>query len=533
MPHPAVEMTHPTDPSDSRRAAGCPSRSPALYLYVTAFVGGAVSLGVELAASRLLAPFFGDSLPVWAAIIGLILLYLTVGYFLGGRWADHSPHAATLYQIALWGAFAVGILPFVSRPILWLTAQGLFQLRLSAVLGPFIAVLLIFALPVTLLGCLSPFVVRLLMARVEQAGAVAGRVYGISTVGSLLGTLLTVFVLVPALGTRLTFVTLSLALLLVALIGLVREHPRRALLYSWMPILVLALALCGRRGPVKPHEGAIYEAESAYHYIQIVERGGCRYLFLNEGMAIQSVYCPGARRVGGTWDLFAIAPFFNPPPFGPSEVRSLAMVGLAGGTIPKLYTAFFGPIPIDGVELDPKIAAVGREFFGMREPNLRVVVGDGRAFLARTDRRYTVVAVDAYRLPYIPWHLTTVEFFQEARRHLEEQGVVVVNVGRVPGDDRLVAAIAATLKEVFPSVHAIEIPDSFNTILVATVQPTSPENLRANRAYLSDPALREIADEALANLRPVPPGGTVLTDDRAPVEAITHAIILAYLFGRE
>lgn len=509
------------------------SRSPAPFLYLTAFVGGAVSLGVELAASRLLAPFFGDSLPVWAAVIGLILLYLTAGYFLGGRWADRSPRAATLYQVALWGGLTVGVLPFVSRPILWLTAEGLLQLRISAVLGPFVAVLVLFALPVTLLGCLSPFVIRLLTAQVERAGAVAGQVYGISTVGSLLGTLLTVFVLVPMLGTRLTFVTLSLALQAVALVGLARERSRRALLYLWMPVLVLALALGGHGRPVKPQQGAIYEAESAYNYIQVVERYGCRYLFLNEGMGIQSIHCPGARRVRGTWDLFAIAPFFNPPPFPPSEVRSLAMVGLAAGTIPKLYTSFFGPIPIDGVELDPEIVAVGREFFGMTEPNLRVVVGDGRAFLAHSDRRYTVVAVDAYRLPYIPWHLTTVEFFREVRRHLDEQGVVVVNVGRVPGDDRLVAAIAATLGEVFPSVHAIEIPDSFNTILVATVQPTSPRNLEANRAYLTDPALREIADEALANLRPTPSGGIVLTDDRAPVESITHAIILAYLLGRD
>ncbi|RME31583.1 MAG: spermine synthase, partial [Thermoflexia bacterium] len=128
---------------------------------------------------------------------------------------------------------------------------------------------------------------------------------------------------------------------------------------------------------------------------------------------------------------------------------------------------------------------------------------------------------------------TTVEFFQQVRRHLEDRGVVVVNVGRVPGDDRLVAALAATLEKVFPSVHAIDVPGSFNTILVATVLPTSPENLRANRMYLTDPALRDIADEALANLRPLPSGGIVLTDDRAPVEAITHALILAYLFGRD
>lgn len=503
------------------------------WLYLTAFLGGAVSLGVELAASRLLAPFFGESLPVWAAVIGLILLYLTVGYFLGGRWADRSPRPATFYEIAVWGAWLVGLVPFVARPVLLQAAEGMARLNIPLTIGPFAAVLLLFAAPITLLGCLSPFVIRLLVDRVEKTGGVAGRVYALSTVGSLSGTLLTVFGLIPALGTRSTFVVLSLSLLLPALVGLARARPRRAVLYLWMPLIVLALALWARGRPVKPQAGVIYETESAHHYIQVVERDGWRYLFLNEGLGIHSVYRPGARRVGGTWDLFLVAPFFNPPPFSPDRVRSMAMVGLAGGTVPKLYTTFYGPIPIDGIELDPAVVQVGREHFGMTETNLQVTVGDGRAVLARSPRRYNVVGVDAYRIPYIPWHLTTVEFFQEVYRHLEEDGVVVVNVGRIPGDDRLVAAIAATLRVVFPTVHAVDVPNSFNTILVATVQPTTAENLRVNREGLVDPDLRAIADEALANLRPVPGGGIVLTDDRAPVEAITHAMFLAYLAGSQ
>lgn len=493
-----------------------------------AFLSGLVSLGVELAASRLLAPYFGESLPVWAAIIGLILLYLTVGYFVGGRWADRSSSPATLYEIASWGAGLVGVIPFIARPILLTAVEGMSRLRIPLVVGPFIAVLLLFAAPVTLLGCISPFVIRLLVDRVERTGGIAGQVYAISTIGSLLGVYLAVFVLVPTVGTSITFVTLSLLLLLPALWGLARVRPRRTVLYLWMPLLLLALALWTRGRPLKPQAGVIYEAESAYHYIQVVERDGCRYLYLNEGLGIHSIYCPGARRVGGTWDLFVVAPFFNPPPFPPQRVRSMAMIGLAGGTVPKLYTQFFGPIPIDGVELDAAVVRVGREFFGMTEPNLQVTVGDGRVVLACSPRRYTVVGVDAYRLPYIPWYLTTVEFFQEVRAHLEEDGVVVVNVGRVPGDDRLVAAIAATLRAVFPSVHAIDVPNSYNTVLVATVRETSPENLRANRALIGDPDLAQIVDEALANLRPVPEGGPVLTDDRAPVEAMTHAMVLQY-----
>jgi spermidine synthase len=233
----------------------------------------------------------------------------------------------------------------------------------------------------------------------------------------------------------------------------------------------------------------------------------------------------------GTWDYFVIAPFFNPPPFTPDDVESLAMIGLAGGTVPKRYTSFFGPIPIDGVEIDPEIVAVGRDYFEMNEPNLDVHVADGRAFLRRSERRYTVVAIDAYRLPYIPWHLTTVEFFREVRAHLTDDGVVTINVGRT-NDYQLVETMVATLRQVFPSVHAMDVPASFNTILVATVQSTVPDNLAANRAFVEDPVLRSIFEEAWGQMREIEPGGMVLTDDRAPVEMLTHAVVLNYLLGK-
>jgi spermidine synthase len=502
------------------------------YLYLTAFASGLVSLGVELSASRLLAPHFGDSHPVWAAIIGLILLYLTVGYFIGGRWADRSPRPATLYQMLIWAALLVGLIPFVARPVLLLATRGFADYNVALLVGPFAAVLLLFSAPVMLMGCVSPFVIRLSMERMERAGDVAGRTYAISTAGSLLGTLLPVFLLIPAVGTCNTFVALSLLLMTVALVGLARAAPRRTFFYVWTPVLLLALALAFRGQAIKPAEGVIYETESTYNYIQVTERDGWRYLYLNEGQGIQSVYRPGMRRAWGTWDYFLLAPFFNPPPFPPDRIESLAMIGLAAGTIPKQYTTFFGPIPIDGVELDPEIVRVGKEFFAMDEENLNAVVADGRAFLARSDHRYTVVGIDAYRLPYIPWHLTTVEFFQQVRDHLTGDGVVVVNVGRTADDYRLVETFAATLAQVFASVHAVDVPASFNTVVVATVQPSAPENLSANRPLMGDPVLMQIADEMSANLRPVGPGPLILTDDRAPVEMLTHLVMLSYVLGR-
>lgn len=495
------------------------------FLYLTVFISGMTSLAVEMSASRLIEPYFGTSNLVWASIIGLILLYLTAGYALGGRWADRSPKPETLFGIIAWAAFSVGLVPFAARPVLLLASRGFAVWNAGMLGGSFAAVLVLFSLPVTLLGCVSPFAIRLAVSDVATSGGVAGRIYAISTAGSFLGTFLPALVTVPNIGTRNTFLLFSLALLAVAFTGL----GRRGLRYYWMPIVLGVLAALLRGQVVKPLAGAVYETESAYNYIQVVERNGARYLLLNEGQGVHSVYDPNTLRTSGTWDYFLIAPYFNPPPFEPERVRHVAIVGLAAGTIAQQYTAVYGPLPIDGIEIDPKIVLVGRDYFAMNEPNLNVIVGDGRYALAHSTQRYDVIGVDAYRLPYIPWHLTTREFFAQAQAHLTESGVLVVNVGRTEDDYRMVEAMVATLQTVFPSVHVINVPNTFNAIVVATVQPTTPDNLRANLPLLKHPLLRDVAAEALGNLRPTQPGPIVFTDDRAPVEQLTNAIALRFL----
>ena len=497
-------------------------------LYFTAFAGGLVSLALELAASRLLAPTFGSSELVWSAIIGLILLYLSVGYALGGRWADRSPQPATLYTLLTGAGAAIAAIPFISRPVLRLAAEGMLGWDVGLVAGPFLAVLLLFVVPVTLLACVSPFVIRLAMTDVQASGVTAGKIYAISTLGSFLGTFLPNLVLIPWIGTHRTFLVLALFTVLTGLWGLWRASRPRFWLLAWLLPLLVGLLLI-RPGTIKPQEGLLYEEESVYNFIQVLEKRGIRYLLLNEGQGLHSVYIPGRTLTGGTWDYFLMAPYFNPPPHPPEEVHNLLVIGLAAGTIPAQYTDVYGPLPIDGVEIDPAIIQVGREYFGMTEPNLNAVAADGRAFLRQTGARYDVVAVDAYRLPYIPWHLTTVEFFQEIRARLSDQGVVAINVGHTPDDWRLVEALVATMREVYPSVHVIAVPKTFNAIVIATVQETTPDNLAANLPLLEDARLRIITERAQANLVDVRPGGMVFTDDHAPVELLTDTLILQHV----
>jgi spermidine synthase len=349
--------------------------------------------------------------------------------------------------------------------------------------------------------------------------------------------MLPVLVLIPLLGTRGTFAVLAGVLLLVILTGLI--HLRRL----WEALAVVAalglVVWLGWRpvGPIKPVAGLLYETESRHNYIQVVDAGIERQLKLNEGEGIHSVYRPAGGLADGIWDYFLVAPAFNPEPYEPAQVQRVCIVGLAAGTMAHLFTEAYGPIPIEGAELDPEIIAVGRRWFDMNEPNLQVVAADGRRFLRDGTTRCDIVAVDAYRPPYIPWHLTTVEFFTLARERLAEDGVVAVNVGRTHSDYSLVDAIAATMEQVFPSVYVMDEPDNGstlgNSLVIGTSKPTSMEDLRANLSLFDAPLLAEVARRAVpqAHQADPPAGAPIFTDDHAPVELVVHRLVLQYMLS--
>ncbi len=373
------------------------------FLLVIVFVSGLVSLAVEFAASRLLGNYFGTSNLVWASIVGLILIYLTLGYFLGGSWADRSPKYETLFKILAWAALTVGLIPIASRPILRLASQAFDQLALGALFGSFSVVMILFIIPVTLLGTASPFAIRLSINDPQKAGKVSGRIYAISTLGSFTGTFLPVLVLVPTIGTYRTFLVLSLLLLVFALIGLYLVGKWRLLLrYLWMPIIIIALFIIGVRGLDKSTAGLVYETESSYNYIQVLEQDGYTLLRLNEGQGIHSIYKKDQLNFNGPWEQVLSAPFFNPAPVDISDIKRIAIVGLAAGTTAREALAVFPGATVDGIEIDPKIIAVGEKYFEMNSPRLNVITQDGRWAISNSSNRYDIISVDAYRPPYIP-----------------------------------------------------------------------------------------------------------------------------------
>src|SRR6185503_10552592 len=321
------------------------------YLLFTVFISGMTTLAAELAASRLIGNVFGTSNIVWASIIGLILIYLTIGYFLGGRWADADPSLAAMYRVLAWGAFTLGLVPYIAGPVLRSAATAFEVLQVGILGVSFITVLILFSVPITLLGTISPFAIRLLVDDTAHAGQISGQIYAISTLGSFIGTFLPTLVTIPAIGTTKTFLLFSLLLLFVALAGLGQFASRREMFkLFWMPVLIAIIAVLASGQSLKKNTGQIYETESAYNYIQVAQQSGFTILRLNEGQGVHSIYHPDILQYNGPWDQFLVSPYFYANR-KPSDIKRVAIVGLAAGTTARQMTAVYGSIPIDGYEI--------------------------------------------------------------------------------------------------------------------------------------------------------------------------------------
>jgi predicted membrane-bound spermidine synthase len=504
------------------------------YLLFTVFVSGMTTLAAELSASRLIGRSFGDSNLVWASIIGLILIYLAAGYTLGGKWADRDPSPRALYRILAWGAFTIGLVPYIASPVLKYAASAFEVLNVGIMAGSFILVLIFFSAPITLLGMISPFAIRLSVDDTSRAGQISGQIYSISTMGSFIGTFLPSLVTIPTIGTNLTFFVFGFSLLIVALVGLAKFSSKQDMFkLIWMPVILVIVAALSAGQPLKSSKGQVYETESSYNYIQVQQQNGFTILRLNDGEGIHSIYHPDTLQYGGPWDQFSVGPYFYANR-KPGDVKRMAIVGLAAGTAARQASAIYGNIPIDGFELDEKIVEVGEKYFGLNLPNLEVHIGDGRLNLNRSKNRYDIIAVDAYRPPYIPAHMTTQEFFEIVANHLTDEGVLTINVGSVPGDRRLIDGLATTMATQFASIHIMDIPGTLNTMIFATKQRTTKENFAANLLALSqDPGVHPLLINTMAatyaNLKDGYATTTVFTDDLAPIEWIVNDMTVRFV----
>jgi spermidine synthase len=515
--------------SQQEREAASTESTANRFLMPMVFAGGSVSIGLELTMSRLLAPYFGTSTFIWANLIGLTLAFLALGYFLGGKVADRRPSSSLLYVFTAIAGFTVGIIPLLARPILRSSLDAFDDVDVGAFYGSLVGALLLLALPTTLLGFITPFAIRLRSRDIRLSGETAGKVYALSTVGSITGSFIPVILLIPVVGTRNTFLIMAIGIIVLSACGLL-HNGSRAMLFICVALVPALAVLNSMQAAVSiktPKQGVLVaEAESEYNYIQVVNDDGRVLLSLNEGHAVHSIYDPQSVLTGGPWDYFLLGPLFSS---NGSNPRRALIIGLAGGTSARSLLAAYPGLQVDGVEIDPEILRMARKYFGLDDVRVKVITEDGRYFLRTSMKTYDLISLDAYRQPYIPFHLTTREFFEETLDHLSSDGVVVVNAGRTDTDFRLVNALASTMKAVFPAVWLVDVAGYDNTMIFASRTPTQPDKVRERfELRAMGGIVQAMATEAWhsGDIRLAAAHEKPYTDDLAPVEYLIDRMII-------
>lgn len=498
-----------------------------LAIYTIAFLSGLAVMGIELSASRLIAPYFGTSLFVWTNVIAVILAALSLGYYLGGRVSEQAPRLKVLLGIIFVAGLLFAAIPFVVRPIAMQFTFGSFTLAGASfviVLGSFLLTVALFFIPVTLLGMVSPFLIKIVSLERRDIGNVAGRIFAISTIGSIIGTFLPALVFIPWIGTKFTILIFATILILIGASGFV---PRR--LFVLVPLVGIPFGSLD--AALKPTPGLIAEVESPYQYVQVVEdRGGTRRLIYNEGGGVQSVYNPNALFHGGEY--FDLAPLL---PALRDEKRVL-IIGLAAGTISRAMQVLYGnesSFHIDGVEIDPTVIELGKKYFELGGDDLTIINADGRTAIESVAGTYDIIFIDAYTNQlYIPFHLATQEFFGAAAARLAPGGILAVNVLASSDESELLRSITNTIASALPNVYRFRISNSWNNMIFASFGPIHFERL----AEVSLPVheFEQFAREIPAGIVRIAfdQNEQILTDDRAPVEHMMDKMVWEYFVKR-
>lgn len=406
-------------------------------------------MGLEMTGSRVLAIHFGSSIYVWGAIIGIFLAALSIGYYSGGKLADRKPTFYPLTALLVVAGIWLILIPLYAHPV----CRIVLRFNTGERTGPLLATLILFGGPSVLLGMVSPYAVRLAAQSVERIGNVSGSLYAISTFGSIAGTLLTAFWLVPALGVRVLLQMLGVTLLLLPMIVLAWSRTMARMAIGYVPVAILIVWI--NSGTVAPEQAlrTVYEGDSPYHFIKVVDDTQRNTRFIQFNNYIEGAIDlnpPHETRVSYT-NAFHLARIFKP------ELKNILIIGGGGGIGARKFVADDNGVVVDLVEIDQKVVDLGRQYFYL-EPSerLRVHVEDGRNFVRRSTTKYDLVVLDAFTIGgQIPFHLTTREFFEEIEQVLAPGGVVLANInGTMRGRrSRIMRSEYKTVSTIFDNVY--------------------------------------------------------------------------------
>ncbi len=495
------------------------------YLYLTEFFAGMSVMAVELGASRLLAPYFSSSQIVWTIIIGTIMIAMALGNIFGGRSADKDPNPDRLYGRILFAAVWIGLIPVVGKYIiLGISALLIFSVNSNFLIwAAFVSCMAVFVFPLFLLGTVTPSLAKYTMDSLDDNGRTVGLLGAFNTIGSIIGTFVPTFVTIPSVGTSITFLIFGGILLLLAVVYFLSTGNR-----NWKLVLaaVLFAASCvfGRSDSFAFWDhGLLYEGESVYNYLQVSDNETETILSTNVLFGVQSIYKKEKGMTGLYYDYAMAAPLMAD--IGSRDTLQTLVLGMGSGTYATQCSRYFDNMQIEGVEIDDKITALARRYFELPE-NVQVTSYDGRAYLDAIDRKYDVIMVDAYQDITIPFQMSTIEFFTQVREHLNEGGVMVVNMNmRDTEEGNINEYLADTISAVFPHVYTADVPHCTNRELFASVSGDMMTALQRNISAQRDSELRAAMVQLSADLKKYDAGSRCMTDDKAPVEVLGMRMI--------
>ncbi len=492
-----------------------------LYVIGTAAVSGGCLMILEIAASRILAPIYGNTVFLWSAVIGVIMAALSVGYWLGGVVAERRPSASTLGAVLLGSSVAVALV----APLSAVLSDAMVG-QPATLSGPVLASLLLFLFPGILMGMVSPLAVKLVAVLGQDVGRSAGTVYSLSTVGSILGTFLAGFVLIPSFGVKGIVLGISLVLGLCGLLGFVLFGRAERRMEVTLFLAVLLIWPYAALSEAAPGRYEVHREESFYHRISIQEGyylgHPSRLLFLDTTLEGAMFLDEPGFPMRYT-EYVRLVDLFLP------QVNRAAFVGGGGFGMPKWLMDTRDEVQVTVFELDPKVVEMGHRYFLLDDyPGLQAITGDARQNLSASPERFDLIFGDAYNgVHWVPFHLTTKEYYEEVKKHLSDNGLYMTNlISPWKGDNAgFFQAMVTTVRAVFPEVLVFTLEqnptDSQNVILVAfkNKRGLDYERLSALAKPLDlGPLVRHYKDpsrweDALTK-------GTLLTDDYAPVERL-------------
>ncbi len=497
-----------------------------MFLYMTEFFAGMSVMAVELGASRLLAPYFSSSQIVWTIIIGTIMIAMALGNIYGGKAADKDPDPGKLYKRILIAAIWIAAIPVLGKYIIIaISAAVIFAVNSNfLVIAAFATCMIVFVFPLFLLGTVTPSLAKYTTESLDDNGKIIGTLGAFNTVGSIIGTFVPTFVTIPAVGTTITF--LIFAGILIALCIAFFVSTGKKVTVKAVSGLIIFIVCCffGHSTSFAFWENDLtYEGESVYNYLQVKEDPYSVILSTNVLFGVQSIRIKSGELTGMYYDYAMAAPYMSgiKEKAEAGENAEVLILGMGTGTYATQVLKYFDNVNVEGVEIDDKITDLAYKYFELPE-KAKVTTYDGRAYLAAIDKKYDVIMVDAYQDITIPFQMSSTEFFNMVKEHLNPGGVMVVNMNMYSDDNEstINRYLADTISSVFDNVVTVKVQNSTNKELFATDNAEFMNRFAENSKREGDEKLREMMDIVEANCVPYDAGNNIMTDDKAPVELL-------------